>query len=287
MAQGRYSYDQASQYRRRTNFKSDASVIVGFAYDYDAAGNRPGVLESGGNRETWTYDAANRLTREQRRGPGLRHGLHVRRARQSSGESGLGRQDDLTYDLASQLRTSQDSSSVTSYTYDLASNLTVVQEPTTPASGCGTTRTGATSVLSPGRAITTCTYRFDGLRCSKEDSEGTTKHLWTSATTWAKRTKTTNSSRSTRTARGVRRPDRPVSRGPDDLGPSCYHCDALGSTRAPHRPVRSRDGHVPAAPRATSSPSADPRPVHSSGGTGRYYYDDLLATVYGSLPQGL
>ena len=63
------------------------SVIVGFAYDYDAAGNRTGVLESGGDRVTWTYDAANRLTREQRSGASAYDMAYTYdRAGQSSGE---------------------------------------------------------------------------------------------------------------------------------------------------------------------------------------------------------
>jgi YD repeat-containing protein len=52
----------------RYNWTTDDSLIAGFAYDYDAACNRTGVLESGGDRVTWTYDATDRLTREQRSG---------------------------------------------------------------------------------------------------------------------------------------------------------------------------------------------------------------------------
>ena len=43
-------------------------MITGFAYAYDRGGSRTSVLEAGGDRVTWTYDDANRLTREQRSG---------------------------------------------------------------------------------------------------------------------------------------------------------------------------------------------------------------------------
>ena len=40
-----------------------------FTYVYDAAGNRTGAYEHGGAVTTWTYDAANRLTDEDRTEP--------------------------------------------------------------------------------------------------------------------------------------------------------------------------------------------------------------------------
>ena len=224
-------------------------MIVGFAYDYDPAGNRTGVLESGGDRVTWTYDAANRLTREERSGASAYDMAYTydplgnRLVKEASGA-----RTTSTYDLASQLRTSQDSSGVTTYTYDLAGNLTVVQEP----SGERTTRVWddqnrQTSVLSPGGAITTCTYRFDGLRASKEDSAGTKKHLWDFSNYLAE-TDEDNELQAVYT----NEPEEygnlisQYRRGPTIWVPSYYHCDALGSTRAPHGRVGRRDGHVPA-----------------------------------------
>ena len=95
-----YSYDLASQVSEAYNFKSDASVIVGFAYAYDAAGNRTGVLESGGDRVTWTYDAANRLTREERNGASAYDMAYTYDALGNRlVKDGLGRQDD--FDLRS------------------------------------------------------------------------------------------------------------------------------------------------------------------------------------------
>jgi YD repeat-containing protein len=41
---------------------------LSFDYHLDAVGNRQRVAEATGDRTTWTYDAAYRLTREQRTG---------------------------------------------------------------------------------------------------------------------------------------------------------------------------------------------------------------------------
>jgi YD repeat-containing protein len=64
-----YGCHVASNAVERYNRRTDDSRIAGSADDHDAAGNRTGVLESGGDRVTWTYDATDRLTREQRSGP--------------------------------------------------------------------------------------------------------------------------------------------------------------------------------------------------------------------------
>mgnify|MGYP001050773980 CR=1 FL=1 len=125
-----YTFNAASQLAQLSNLKSDASVIAGFAYDYDAAGNRTGVLESGGDRVTWTYDATSRLTREQRCGVSgydttyTYDGLGNRLLKEASGAKTT-----YAYDLANQITTSEDSRGVATYAYDLAGNLHVVERP--------------------------------------------------------------------------------------------------------------------------------------------------------------
>src|SRR3990172_2030038 len=279
-----YSYDLASQVSQVYNFKSDSSVIVGFTYGYDAAGNRTGVLESGGDRVTWTYDAANRLTREQRSGASAYDMAYTYDAlgnRLLKEAPGAGTTS--TYDLASQLRTSQDSSGVTTYAYDLAGNLTLVQEP----SGQRTTRVWddqnrQTSVLSPGGAITTCTYRFDGLRASKEDSAGTRKHLWDFQNYLAE-TDEDNELQAVYTNEPQEYGNliSQYRRGPMIWVPSYYHYDALGSTRsltdesgdATDTYLQDAWGNQVAISGSTANPF---RWVGQVG----YYYDDLLATFY-------
>ena len=63
-----YTYEDASQVTQLYTLKADDSVIIGLTYEHDWAGNPIGMLESSGDRVTWTYDAAGQLTREQRSG---------------------------------------------------------------------------------------------------------------------------------------------------------------------------------------------------------------------------
>ena len=159
----------------------------------------------------------------------------------------------------------------------------MVQEP----SGERTTRVWddqnrQTSVLSPGGAITTCTYRFDGLRASKEDSAGTTKHLWDFSNYLAE-TDEDNELQAVYT----NEPEEygnlisQYRRGPTIWVPSYYHCDALGSTRAlTDQSGAATDTYLQDAwgnQVAVSGSTANPfRWVGQVG----YYFDDLLATFY-------
>ncbi|MCL4202817.1 MAG: hypothetical protein KJ000_09990 [Pirellulaceae bacterium] len=129
---------------------------------------------------TWTYDASNRLTREQRSAPSAYDntytydGLDNRLVKDASGELTTS-----TYDLANQLVTSQDANGVTTHTYDLAGNLHLVEQPT----GQRTTTTWddqnrQTGVLLPDGSAVTNTFRYDGLRYSKQEPQSTTKFLW-------------------------------------------------------------------------------------------------------------
>ena len=236
-----YTYDVASRLSEVYNFKSDDSVIAGFAYEYDAAGNRTSVLESGGDRVTWTYDAANRLTRERRSGASAYDTTYTydalgnRLVKEASGA-----RTTSTYDLANQLQTSEDSSGVTTYAYDSAGNLNVVEQP----SGELTTsvwddQNRQTNVLSPDGAITTCTYRFDRLRYSNEDSEGTTKYIWDFHNYLAE-TDENNAMQAVYTNEPaiLRQPDQPVPQEPDHLGSELLPLRCVGLNEGPHRRIR-------------------------------------------------
>jgi RHS repeat-associated protein len=229
-----YTYDAASRVQQLYNLKADASVILGLTYEHDPVGNPTSMLESTGDRVTWTYDATDRLTREQRSGEsaydttytydplGNRLVTDASNARTS-----------YTYDLANQLTTSQDAAGTTTYTYDLAGNLHVVEQPT----GARTTTTWddqnrQTGVIQPTGAVTTCTYRCDGLRHSKKDSAATTKFIWDFENYLAE----TNAADE---IQGIytNEPQRygnlisQYRKGPTIWLPSYYHYDALGSTR--------------------------------------------------------
>ena len=63
-----YSYDNASRLLRVANLSSTSTTLSSFSYALDAVGNRKRVVESSGNRVTWTYDNTYQLTNEQRSG---------------------------------------------------------------------------------------------------------------------------------------------------------------------------------------------------------------------------
>jgi YD repeat-containing protein len=174
-----YTYDAASRVQQLYNLKADGSVILGLTYEHDPVGNPTSMLESSGDRVTWTYDAADRLTREQRSGPSAYDTtctydpLGNRLVKDASGALTTS-----TYDLANQLVTSQDAAGTTTYTYDMAGQPAIVEQPT----GQRTTTTWddqnrQTGVLLPDGSATN-TYRFDGLRYSKQEPQATTKFLW-------------------------------------------------------------------------------------------------------------
>jgi YD repeat-containing protein len=138
------------------------------------------MVEAGGDRVTWTYDATDRLTREQRSGTNAYDTTYTydplsnRLVKDASGA-----RTTYAYDLANQLTTSEDANGVTTYTYDLAGNLHLAEAP----AGGRTTYTWddqnrQTGVLLPSGAVTTSTYRFDRLRHAHEDSQGAVKYLW-------------------------------------------------------------------------------------------------------------
>jgi RHS repeat-associated protein len=175
-----YTYDGASRVTELYNLKADDSVILGLTYEHDSVGNPIAMLESSGDRVTWTYDATDQLTREQRSGA---VGYDTTYAYDSLGNRLLKEASaaltTYAYDLANQLTTSQDASGVTTYTYDLAGNLRIVEQPT----GQRTTTTWddqnrQTRVLLPAGGIVTSAYRFDGLRHEKAEPQRVTKYIW-------------------------------------------------------------------------------------------------------------
>ena len=49
-----YTYDAASRVQQLYNLKADGSVILGLTYEHDPVGNPTSMLESSGDRVTWT-----------------------------------------------------------------------------------------------------------------------------------------------------------------------------------------------------------------------------------------
>ena len=93
-----YTYDGAGRLVRLANFTSAGTIISSFDYSCDNVGNRATVVESNGDRVTWSYDNTYQVTREQRSGA---HSYD----------------STFTYDAVGNRLVQQDSGTLTTYTY--------------------------------------------------------------------------------------------------------------------------------------------------------------------------
>jgi RHS repeat-associated protein len=149
-------------------------------YALDGVGNRLHVVESTGNRVTWTYDKTYQLRNEQRSGS---NGYNITYTYDPVGnrlvEINGGARTTSTFDAANQLAKTHTVGGVTTYTSDAAGNLLTARNP----SNQRTTNTWEhenrlTRVLLPSSVPNTFVYNGDGQRVQKQDSTGTTKHAW-------------------------------------------------------------------------------------------------------------
>ena len=175
-----FTHDAADHLTVVANMQSDSAYISRFDYQYDAAGNRQGVMEVDGSRVTWVYDRTNQLLAERRWGTSSYINTF---AYDPAGNRTLknadGTRTTFTYDAANQLDTSIDPTGTTTYTFDPNGNQQLVVAP----NGDRTTNTWDyenknTKVELPAGVINTLTYNADGLRVTVENSAGTSNILW-------------------------------------------------------------------------------------------------------------
>ena len=175
-----YLYDNASRLLRVLNLSSTSTTLSSFSYALDAVGNRLRVVESTGNRVTWSYDKTYQLKNEQRSGS---NGYNITYTYDPVGnrlsEINGGVRTTSSYDAANALTRSQVVAGITTYTSDAAGNLLTSRNPSIQI----TTNTWdfenrLTQVALPSAIVDTFTYNGDGQRVQKIDSTGTTKHLW-------------------------------------------------------------------------------------------------------------
>ena len=166
------------------NLSSTSTTLSSFSYALDAVGNRLRVVESTGNRVTWSYDKTYQLTNEQRSGS---NSYNITYTYDPVGNR-LVLIEDATrttssYDAANELTKSKSNTglttSITTYTSDAAGNLLT----SLAVSNQRTTNTWdfenrLTHVALPSAIVDTFTYNGDGQRVQKIDSTGTTKHVW-------------------------------------------------------------------------------------------------------------
>jgi RHS repeat-associated protein len=175
-----YLYDNASRLLRVANLSSTSTTLSSFSYALDPVGNRLRVVESSGNRVTWSYDKTYQLTNEQRSGS---NGYNITYTYDPVGNRlaliNGGVRTTSSYNAANELTRSQVVAGITTYTSDAAGNLLTSRNPTIQL----TTNTWdfenrLIKVALPSGIVDTFTYNGDGQRVQKIDSTGTTKHVW-------------------------------------------------------------------------------------------------------------
>jgi RHS repeat-associated protein len=176
-----YLYDNASRLLRVANLSSTSTTLSSFSYALDGVGNRLRVVESSGNRVTWSYDKTYQLRNEQRSGS---NSYNITYTYDPVGNRLVlingGVPTTSTYDVANELHTSHAFSvGITTYTSDAAGNLLTSVSP----SNQRTTNTWdfenrLTQAALPSAIVDTFTYNGDGQRVQKIDSTGTTRHVW-------------------------------------------------------------------------------------------------------------
>ena len=137
-------------------------------------------MEVDGSVVTWSYDSAYQLTNEERIGS---NGYNITYAYDGVGNRTLlisnGSPTTYIYGATNELATSQSSSGVTTYVFDGGGNLFTSLAPgnqLTTNAWDGENR--LTHVSLPAGIVDTFTYNSDGHRVQKQDSTGTTNHIW-------------------------------------------------------------------------------------------------------------
>ena len=125
-----YLYDNASRLLRVANLSSTSTTLSSFSYALDAVGNRQRVVESTGNRVTWSYDKTYQLKNEQRSGS---NGYNITYTYDPVGNRLIvingGVRTTSSYDAANELTRSQVVAGITTYTSDAAGNLLTSRNP--------------------------------------------------------------------------------------------------------------------------------------------------------------
>ena len=174
------TYDNADRLLLLANLGSGGTTLSSFAYTYNPVGNRTQVVEVDGSVVTWSYDPTYQLTNEQRSAP---NSYDITYTYDAVGNRTLlvnnGAPTSYVYNPANEMATSQTSAGVTTYAFDGDGNLLTALAPgnqVTTNTWDGENR--LTLVALPSGIVDTFAYNADGQRVQKQDSTGTTNHVW-------------------------------------------------------------------------------------------------------------
>ena len=158
--------------------REDLMVLSVFTYSYDGAGNRTGVEEKSGDRVTWSYDAANQLTREQRSGAAYDVTYSYDEAGNRKTKLEGGTTTSYSYDAANQLNVEYTPASRTTYSYDANGNTQVSNADDSLTTYSWDIENRMTKAELPAGTLNTISYDGDGKRRSLEDSSMLRNFLW-------------------------------------------------------------------------------------------------------------
>jgi len=157
----------------------NGTQLQSFAYSYDNSGRRTGVVEGGGDRVTWTYDLAGKLTREQRSGTNaydITYAYDPMGNRLTMLTGGV--TTTYSYNAGDELTVANEGGTLTTYSYDANGN-------TTGENAAGSLTTYAwddenrLKVLTPSSGDpATMTYDATGLRRTRAVGAATTRFIW-------------------------------------------------------------------------------------------------------------
>ena len=177
-----FSYNAASRITSVAHLKSDTSVQARYEYQYDKAGNRTSMSETGATtaRTTWSYDDAYQLTGEHRTGSNAYRNTYVYDNRRNRTLKDLdGVRTTSTYDDANQLKWSEAAGGRTTYVFDADGNQQVVLSPSRDrVTNLWDYENRQIGVQHPAGSRETMAYDPDGKRVKLEESASTTKYVW-------------------------------------------------------------------------------------------------------------
>jgi YD repeat-containing protein len=173
-----YAYDAAGQTLGIDGTTSASSTVNSFSFTYDGNGNRVSVRDyCRDSYTTYSYDAKDRVTREQFAGPDTHDFAYAYDGNDNllySGEKAT----TFTLDAAGRIVTSVDLSGLTTFGYDANGNNTGVVQYDGLNLEMSYNMENRLTVYASGTTVATFTYSGNGLKTSESEGSVTTTLVW-------------------------------------------------------------------------------------------------------------